>query len=338
MNLVANALIELGKELKAYSNNMLDDRLSLEYDEVLAKSEIKNPWFIKTFILQALDVWSDALSEKGVNEWLNNYTLNENIKNISVIGAGNIPLVAFHDCISVLASGHNLWLKCSTDDEVLLPFMLKRLTAFEKSLEQRVELKTRGLQNADALIATGSNNSSRYFEYYFRHMPKILRKNRSSVAVIPEDVTDETLQLLADDMFSYFGKGCRSVGKLFVHENFNIQRIFENSVKYSEFKNHNKYVNNFDYHRAIYLMNQDKFLENDFFAIKESENMHAPVGVYFYERFTDLNKVKEKIDAHSEELQVVSGLDATTAIGCNQLTTLLDYADGVDTMEFLQGI
>lgn len=338
MNLVANALIELGKELKAYTNNLLDDRLSLEYDEVIARAEINNPWFIKTFVLQALGVWADALTENGVDKWLKSYPQGKTAKNISVIGAGNIPLVAFHDCISVLASGHNLWLKCSTDDEILLPFIINRLLSFEKSLENSLELKTQGLQKADALIATGSNNSARYFEYYFRHMPMILRKNRSSVAVITDEVSNETLESLADDMFSYFGKGCRSVGKLFVPENFNIQRVFENSVKYSYFKNHNKYVNNFDYHRAIYLMNQDKFLENDFFVIRESDKMHAPVGVCFYERYSDLDKVKEKVNALSDELQVISGLDESAAIGCNQMTTLLDYADGVDTMEFLQGV
>jgi hypothetical protein len=335
MNLVAKALVELGIELDAYVKNTMDDALYQEYEAKVAYAEIKNPWFIKKFVIQSLEIWSQSLSSQNIENWLASTPKASEHKTIAVIGAGNLPLVAFHDCISVLISGHTLWLKCSSDDEVLLPFILERLTTKCPGLDNKIELKTQGLQKADALIATGSDNSARYFEYYFRHMPTLLRKNRTSVAILDETTTDEELKMLASDMFVYFGRGCRSVSKLFVHENFDIQRIFENSVDYSYFKDHNKYVNNFDYHRAIYLMNVDKFLENDFFVLKESDGMHAPVSVYFYERFSKIEHVIEKLADHKDQLQVVSGNGFENTIGSNQCPTLCDYADGVDVLAFL---
>ncbi len=335
MNLVAKALVELGIELDAYVNNTMDDALYQEYESKIAYAEIKNPWFIKKFVIQSLEIWSQSLSEQNIAEWIASVPKNPIPKTIAVIGAGNLPLVAFHDCISVLVSGHSLWLKCSSDDEVLLPFILKRLIAHCPELVNKFELKTQELQKADALIATGSDNSARYFEYYFRHIPTLLRKNRSSVAILDETTSDEELKMLANDMFVYFGRGCRSVSKLFVHENFNIQRIFENSVDFNYFKDHNKYANNFDYHRAIYLMNVDKFLENDFFVLKESDGMHAPVSVYFYERYSNIDSVIEKLADHKDQLQVVCGKGFENPLGSNQCPTLNDYADGVDTLAFL---
>ena len=336
MNLVAKALVELGFELEAYVNNTMDNALFQEYEAKVASAEVKNPWFVKKFILQALEVWARTLSASNIEEWTRSISdKNLSEKNIAVIGAGNLPLVAFHDCISVLVSGHNLWLKCSSDDEVLLPFVLNRLVAHAPHLSQKFLLKSQELQKADGLIATGSDNSARYFEYYFRHIPTLLRKNRSSVAVLDAATTDEELRALADDMFVYFGRGCRSVSKLFVHQDFDIQRIFECSQHYSYFKDHNKYANNFDYHRAIYLMNVDAFLENDFFVLKESEAMHAPVSVYFYERFENINTVIEKIANFKQELQVVSGKGFNNPLGLNQCPSLTDYADGVDVLEFL---
>lgn len=335
MNLVAKALVELGNELDAYVNNTMDNALYQEYEAKVAQAEVKNPWFIKKFIFQALEVWSQTLTPLAVEAWTSSVSNSDSGKTIAVIGAGNLPLVAFHDCISVLVSGHKLWLKCSTDDEVLLPFVLERLVAQAPELNKQIELKSQDLQKADALIATGSDNSARYFEYYFRHMPTLLRKNRSSVAVLDENTSDEELQMLAHDMFVYFGRGCRSVSKLFVHDNFDIQRIFENSVEYNYFKDHNKYANNFDYHRAIYLMNVDKFLENDFFVLKESDGMHAPVSVYFYERYSNIDVVIEKLADHKDQLQVVCGKGFENSIGSNQCPSLTDYADGVDVLQFL---
>jgi hypothetical protein len=338
MNLVAKALVELGIELDAYVKNTMDDALYQEYEAKVASAEVKNPWFIKKFVLKALDVWSKTLSANAIENWVATMPAQKENKMVAVIGAGNLPLVAFHDCISVLLSGHTLWLKCSSDDEVLLPFILNRLAGKCVELSKKIVLKTEGLQKADALIATGSDNSARYFEYYFRHMPTLLRKNRTSVAVLDESTTDEELKALTNDMFIYFGRGCRSVGKFFVHENFDVQRIFENSQHFSFFKDHNKYANNFDYHRAIYLMNVDKFLENDFFVLKESDAMHAPVSVYFYERFTSIDSVIEKLAEHKDELQVVCGKGFDNALGANQCPSLTDYADGVDVLAFLATI
>lgn len=335
MNLVAKALVELGIELDAYVNNTMDDALYQQYEAKIRMAEVKNPWFIKKFVLQSIVVWSQTLSEAEISKWITSIPGNKKMKTIAVIGAGNIPLVALHDCLSVLVCGNALWLKCSSDDEELLPFILDRLAAHCDGLNEKIVLKTQGLHKADALIATGSDNSARYFEFYFKHMPTLLRKNRSSVAVLDDTTTDEELKKLASDMFGYFGRGCRSVSKLFVPENFNIQRIFENSTDFSFFKDHNKYANNFDYHRAIYLMNVDKFLENDFFVIKESDSMHAPVAVYFYERYKSMESVIDKLAEHKDALQVVSGPGFETSIGANQCPSLTDYADGVDTLSFL---
>ncbi|MDP9959409.1 acyl-CoA reductase [Chryseobacterium lathyri] len=309
-----------------------------EFDLLLKRSEIENPWFTLENQKFALVEWAGLLSQESINNWLRNYSVSKTSKRVGLILAGNIPLVGFHDVIAVVLSGHVPLIKLSSKDKRMIPFLLKKWNEFSSRAVQ-FEFVER-LENFDAVIATGSNNTARYLEYYFKNHLSIIRKNRTSVAVLKGDETPEELQLLAEDIFRYFGLGCRNVTRVFIPEDFIIDRLFESFVGFQDIINHNKYANNYDYNRAVYLLNQDKFWDNNFVMMKEDDKLFSPLSVINFSRYSSLDEVKSFIAENEQDIQCIVakselGLDSIP-FGEAQHPALDTYADNVDTMKFLE--
>ena len=309
-----------------------------EYNDLanhLIIAEQHNPWFTQENIRFALKEWGSLLTEDQLTEWIAKYDLKDEreVRDVGIIMAGNIPMVGFHDILSVLVAGHRAHVKLSSDDNVLLKAVISALTVIEPQFDERITLVEK-LESFDAVIATGSNNTNRYFEYYFRSKPSLLRRNRTSVAVLTGEESDEDLKALAEDVFRYFGLGCRNVSKLYIPELMDLDRLFGAFFEYGQIANHNKWANNYDYHKAIYLMNGDNILENGFLLMKEDEGLHSPLSTLFYERYTDIGDVTAKIQKQDDEIQCVVGWNGLS-FGEAQRPKLDDYADGADTIEFL---
>lgn len=310
------------------------------FESLLKKSQIENPWFTIENQRFALQQWTDLLTEENINNWLKEYQISKISKRVGLIMAGNIPLVGFHDVISVVLSNHVPVIKLSSKDKYMIPFLLKKWNEFSEG-SITFEFIER-LENFDAVIATGSNNTARYLEYYFKNHLHIIRKNRTSIAVLKGDETEEELKLLAEDIFRYFGLGCRNVTRLFIPQDFVIDRLFESFLKFQEIINHNKYANNYEYNRAIYLLNQDKFWDNNFVMLKEDEKLFSPLSVINFSRYSSLDEVKGFIAENEENIQCIVakeelGLDSVRP-GEAQNPGLDTYADNVDTMKFLSVI
>jgi hypothetical protein len=322
------------KNSEHYNENDVD------FELLLKKSEIENPWFTIENQKFALKQWADLLTDENINKWLKEYSLSKTSKRLGLILAGNIPLVGFHDVISVVLSNHIPVIKLSSKDRYMIPFLLKKWNEFS---DGNVSFEfVEKLENFDAVIATGSNNTARYLEYYFKNHLHIIRKNRTSIAVIKGDETEEELKLLAEDIFRYFGLGCRNVTRLFIPQDYVIDRIFESFLNFQDIINHNKYANNYDYNRAVYLLNQEKFWDNNFVMLKEDEKLFSPLSVINFSRYSSLDEVKDFIAENEENIQCVVakgelGLDSI-ALGEAQNPGLDTYADNVDTMKFLSVI
>ncbi|MCY0978268.1 acyl-CoA reductase [Chryseobacterium wangxinyae] len=335
-------LIKLSEYIKAYLLKDSEDynEYDSEFEMILKKSEIENPWFTMDNQKFALKQWSDLLTKDNINSWLSSYSPSKTTKKVGLILAGNIPLVGLHDVISVIVSNHSPLIKLSSKDKQMLPFLLKKWKEFSDN-EIEYEFVER-LVDFDAVIATGSNNTARYLEFYFKNHLSIIRKNRTSVAVIKGDETEEELKLLAQDIFRYFGLGCRNVTRLFIPEDFVIDLVFESFIDFKEVINHNKYANNYDYNRAVYLLNQDKFWDNNFVMLKEDEKLFSPLSVIHFSRYSSLEGVKNFINENEKNIQCVVGKNdlgiETVNFGEAQNPGLDTYADNVDTMQFLEVI
>ncbi len=333
--------MNLEKRINAFSK--LGDAIQNNTGQL--KKGPHNPWFTDESLNYALSEISKSLSSKNLEKWVSIYPdLQKPIeaKRVGVITAGNIPLVGFHDFLSVLISGHKFIGKLSSKDDKLLPRVIDLLIKIEPEFKDYIFISENRLTNFDAVIATGSNNSARYFDYYFGKYPHIIRKNRNSVAVLSGTETDEELELLADDIFLYFGLGCRSVSKLFLPDGYDLDHIFRNSLKHKEVINHNKYANNYDYNRAIYMMNLIEFKDNGIMLMKEDINMASPISVVYYEHYSKLETVKQRLEIEKDKTQcVVTKNDIikdAVSFGESQNPMLWDYADNVDTIEFLLGL
>ena len=272
--------------------------------------------------------------------WLSPYKLKEvaSPKKILIIMAGNIPLVGFHDFLTVLISGHKVVIKMSSTDNVLLRLLIDKLISIAPEFKERIsfieEVKNRKF---DAVIATGSDNSAEYFEYYFKGAKKIIRKNRRSVAVLDGSESDMELQGLANDVFAYFGLGCRNVSKLFLPKGFDLDNLFKAFYRYSDVINHKKYGNNYDYNKAIFLMGSNDLIENGFLLMKEDKSLLSPVAMLYYEFYNDMHTVEQFVEENAEQLQCVVS-KKYIPFGNTQKPNLWDYADGVDTVEFLRDL
>jgi hypothetical protein len=323
-------------EVKPENYNEVDEKFAA----LLRKSEIENSWFTQESQRFALKQWADLLTEENLNHWLSKYKPSHDSKKVGLILAGNIPMVGFHDVISVILSQHIALIKLSSKDRTILPFLLNKWQEFSEA-ELQYEFVEK-LQDFDAVIATGSNNTARYLEYYFKDHLSIIRKNRTSIAVLKGDETPEELQLLAEDIFRYYGLGCRNVTRLFIPQDFVIDGLFENFLNFKEIINHNKYANNYEYNRAIYLLNQERFWDNNFVMLKEDEALFSPLSVINFTRYKNIDEVKSFINENEENIQAIVakpelGLDSI-ALGEAQNPDLETYADHVDTMQFLEVI
>ncbi len=283
------------------------------------------------------------LDEDVLREWLRAYealpVAAENEKVIGLVLAGNIPLVGFHDFLSVLAAGHRVLAKLSSKDDRLIRMLTDIINNIDSELGKRIVLTDTHLSGMDAVIATGSNNSSRYFEYYFREIPHIIRKNRNGVAVLTGQETESELMALGEDIFTYFGMGCRNITKLYIPEDYDLKVLLGVLDNFIELSQHNKYTNNVDYYRSIYLMNREQFLDNLVCLLKEDAAIASPVGVVFYERYSQIRNVLQELSGREEEIQCIVSLHPEIPNGIEPGKTQepmpWDYADGVDTLRFL---
>lgn len=298
-----------------------------------------NGWFTKENIHFSLAQWASALNEENLNHWLSNYNFQEKKpKTVAVIMAGNIPLVGFHDFLSVLISGNKILIKQSSDDNQLLPVLAEFLLEANPAIKEYIYFTKDRLENFDAVIATGSNNTSRYFEYYFSSQPHIIRKNRNSVAVLTGEETKEELQPIAEDIFRYYGLGCRNVSKIYIPEDYKIEQLYQAIYDWHPILDSNKYSNNYDYNKAVYLMSEFKIFDNGFLILKEDKSFSSPIASLFYEKYTNLEILQQKLKAEEEKIQcIVSNnlADNHIAFGKTQQPRLSDYADNVDTLDFL---
>ena len=339
--------IELGKFLSQFSeernvekSDVLNNHLFFDdFLKLIVLSQSHNGWYTPENVYFSIQSWAKALTEENLNQWLGTYNLTEKKpKNIGLILAGNIPLVGFHDFLSVLISGNNLLIKKSSNDQYLLPFLAKYIIAIEPKFNTEITFVDGKLENFDAVIATGSNNSARYFDYYFKDKPSIIRKNRNSVAVLNGNETSEQLCALGEDIFRYFGLGCRNVSKLFVPKEYSFTTFFEAIFKFQDVIHYEKYANNYDYNKAVFLMSNFKLLDNGFLTLKEDSSYSSPISSVFYEFYENLDDLKVKLKADQDKIQcIVSNklIDNSIDFGQTQKPNLWDYADNVDTIAFL---
>ena len=311
-----------------------------QFNDIFDKAEQQNSWFTRANVIFAFKSWSDALSENNVKQWLSQYQLPQTTspKKILIIMAGNLPLVGLHDLLCVLVTGHKAIVKLSSNDCVLLPYLITQMKTFAPEWTEAVTFTNDKITEYDAVIATGSDNTARYFEYYFGKKPHIIRKNRHSVAVLTGKETPEELFALGKDIFLYYGLGCRSISKLFVPKGYDFNLLFQAIYPYKDIIQEQKYANNYDYNKAVYLMSLFQLLENGFLLLKEDEHYGSPIATLFYEYYTDVASLKEKLTTDAEKIQCVVAHNFTTeevAFGETQTPQLWDYADGVDTLNFL---
>ena len=343
-----NAFVEFGKFISQFSIEKIEKKENVLFNELffdvfnlqIKRAKEFNGWFTEKNILFAFNSWSKQLKNNNLKEWTSTYNFDNSEKNIAIIMAGNIPLVGFHDFLAVLISGHSVIVKQASNDKHFLPLIAKYLEHVEPGFKDSIKFTEEKLANFDAAIATGSNNTARYFEYYFGKYPNIIRKNRNSVAIITGNESEEELKGLGEDIFRYFGLGCRSVSKLFVPKNYDFDHIFKAIYDYGDIINYKKYQNNYDYNKAVYLMSEFKLLENGFLMLKEDTSYSSPIASLFYEYYDDLDQLQQKLNNDVDSIQCVvsNTLENAIPFGQTQQPSLTDYADGVDTLYFLSNL
>ena len=345
-----NIFIELGKFLSQFSIEQSAKRDDVrgndlffdDFLKLIGLSQSHNGWYTPEQVYFSIDSWAKALTSDNLDRWLSGYDLDHtNPKTVGLILAGNIPLVGFHDFLSVLIVGHKALVKTSSNDQHLLPFLAKYLIALEPELKNHITFVEGKLENFDAVIATGSNNTARYFEYYFKDKPAIIRKSRNSVAVLDGNETHEQLVALGEDIFRYFGLGCRNVSKLFVPKNYNFDAFFQAMFAYQDVIQYEKYANNYDYNKAVFLMSNFKLLDNGFLTIKEDASYASPISSVFYEYYNNPDDLKARLQSDEDKIQcVVSNnlIAGGVAFGQTQKPELWDYADNINTIAFLQKV
>ncbi len=342
-----NAFSELGKFLNQFKTTGYEKVNSVLHNDDFFEGMIQkiesakhyNGWFTKENVIFSLNQWGNILTKENLDGWIAGYSLQDlTPKTVAIIMAGNIPLVGFHDFLSVLISGNKVLAKQSSSDNELLPFLTSYLITVEPRFNEYISFSKEKLTNFDAVIATGSDNTSRYFDYYFNKVPNIIRKNRNSVAVLTGNETSEQLTALGEDIFRYYGLGCRSVSKLMIPKGYDFDLFFKSIYSYNEIIKSAKYANNYDYNKAVYLMSNYKLFENGFLMLKEDKSYASPIATVFYEIYESENELLSQLEADKDKIQCVVGnglLKEMVNFGETQNPKLSDYADGVDIIEFL---
>lgn len=327
-----NAFEKLGNYLHAIDEG--------EHEVLLDKVKNENPWFTPGSVSLALDGVRGYLDPLKLRKWVSGYLVHpQAIRQIAVVMAGNIPLAGFHDFLTVLLSGHAIQIKLSSKDSVLPAFIADKLCFIEPRFQARISIVPQ-LKNFDAVIATGSDNSSRYFHYYFGKYPHIIRKNRTSCAILAGSESEQELRLLGRDVFSYFGLGCRNVSKIFIPDDFDPVRLVNAWDIYVDIIHHHKYHNNYDYQKSILLVNKIPFYDSGFVILQENEKLVSPISVVYLERYKDRKALASKLQKVSDKIQCIVGKTEADHIpfGRGQAPELWDYADRVDTMKFLEKV
>ncbi len=304
--------------------------------QVVHQTYLYNNWFTKENTYQALrNISTEFLSKDKLEQWLQRYTLPEMAKatTIAIVAAGNIPMVAFHDILCVLVSGNRLQLKLSDKDKLLLPHLLEALVEIEPGFASYIDIRFK-LENFDGIIATGSNNTAKHFEYYFSKYKHIIRKNRNSIAILHGNESLQDIEQLGHDIFDYFGLDCRNVSKIFIPADFDLLSLKEGFNKHLHVSQHNQYMNNLDYQRTICLMNQIPLVDIDYLNIIENKSLHSPISCLHYERYHNIQEVTDHIAAEKDQLQCIIG-KGYLDFGQSQQPALSNYADNVDTMAFI---
>ena len=317
-------------------NDMFFDPFNLQ----IKRASEFNGWFTLDNVLIAFSKWSKILNKSNLDKWLSSYDLsNVQRKKVGVIMAGNIPLVGFHDFLVVLISGHEIIAKQSSSDSYFLPLIAKYLEYVAPEFKGLISFTDEKLNNFDAVIATGSNNTARYFDYYFGKYPSVIRRNRNSAAVLTGKESQEDLSNLGEDIFRYFGLGCRSVSKIFVPRDYDFDPFFTAIYDHKSVLNYDKYINNYDYNKAVYLMSEYKLFENGFLMLKEDKSYASPIATLFFEYYDDQLALEKKLQDDKESIQcLVGNSDQLNMVpfGQTQNPQLWDYADDVDTLAFLE--
>ena len=338
--------MNLSERIESFSSlgKVLSDALAGKHTKytsqltnLIETQHLKNPWFTPDNVIMAVKAIADVLTIENLTKWTDAYpALKMPCRQIRVgiIMAGNIPLAGFHDFLSVLMTGNNLVAKTSQKDAELIVFLSEILCNINREFADKIKLSREILSDFDAVIATGSDNSSRYFEYYFGRYPNIIRKNRNSVAIIDGSETDAELQYLGTDIFSYFGLGCRNVSKIYLPEGYDFTNMIRCWNSFAGITNHNKYANNYDFNKAVFLVNKEKFMDTGYLLLKENNALSSPVAVLYYEFFKSPDIVNEQLENLKEKIQCKVGKNLIP-FGKTQSPQLWDYADGTDTIEFI---
>ncbi len=314
--------------------------------EAIISASQENPWFSIRHIEYALSAWGENLTEEKLDAWMARYNSGtfepQTPKAIGVIMAGNIPLVGFHDFLCVLISGHKILVKISSSDSILLPALSRILIDIEPEVESYIEITSESIHNFDAVIATGSNNTARYFEYYFGKYPSIIRKNRNSIAILNGNEAQDELTALGKDVFLYFGLGCRNVSKLYVPENYDFSKLIQVFASFHKTLDNNKYRNNYDYWKTVFTMNSIPFFDLGSILLRQEISLSSPIAVLHYETYNDLNLLQTHLTEIKDSLQCIVTQNSKTSnafpLGAAQTPELWDYADGIDTLQFLAEI
>lgn len=301
----------------------------------------QNGWFTSEAILFCLNEWHNALTAKNLSEWMLTYSQNRNTKpyTVGLVLAGNIPLVGLHDIICVLITGNKVLAKLSHKDNALYQLIYRLLIQIDEEYAHLLIFTEKPFTNIDAIIATGSNNSSRYFDYYYGKYPNIIRRNRNSVAIIEPNITIEDINKLSNDIFLYFGMGCRNVSYLLIPNDFNIDLFYQGIAKFKNISDHHKYNNNYSYQQTILAMNKIPFFDNGFCLLTENDSLASPISTLHIKYYKNEDQIEQFINANKHNIQCIVSTTKhkfkTYFYGEAQKPALNDYADGIDTIEFL---
>lgn len=331
---LGEVMLCVGQEGKYINSWNISEQQFNDLQTLVVRQHSFNGWFTKESVLFSFSSHGAMLSREVLNDFTAKYPFVLTPKNVLVVMAGNLPLVGFHDFLCVLLSGNKITIKLSSDDQTLLPALIELLITIDKQFEERIIVSKGALKEIDAVIATGSDNSTRYFQEYFGKYPHVFRKNRTSIAVLDGTESKEEITLLGKDIFQYFGLGCRNVSHLLLPRGFDLNRFFEGIYDYKELINHHKYANNFDYNRAVHLLNLIPLLENGFVLLKETTDLHASLAMLYYHYYDSQNEIDSYLDEHKEAIQVVIG-KSYFPFGLAQTPLITDFADNIDTMNFL---
>jgi hypothetical protein len=338
-----NAFVKLGNFIVSTHNSNENN----EFWQTVNTAYAHNQWYTPEFCQYSIkSIAQEWLQHDKLTQWISRYPVSHfnpsNPKRVGVVMAGNVPFVGFHDLLCTLLAGHSFAGKVSSKDGGLITAVNKVLITIEPRFEKKILITEGKLENFDAVIATGSNNSARYFDFYFGKYPNIIRKNRHSVAILNGEESIDDLSNLATDVFTYFGLGCRNVSKILVPKDYDFFPLMETFERYKHLSNHNKYANNYQYHRAIYLMNRIEHLDNGFLLVKPDDSLGSPVGVLFYQHYSDIENAVNYISQNLDSIQCVVSkngrISNSLAFGVAQNPTLMDYADGIDTINFLASL